>query len=118
GNTFNYSFPNNDIVLFELEENNKFIPKNEVLLKINDDNYQDLKTKNVEKNWCPFVYKGELLLIYSFGPLIILKPNLETGICKVVKIKQNQINLNFLRGSSSGIYYKDNFYFMTHEVYL
>ncbi len=41
-------------------------------------------TKNVEKNWSPFIYQEEIHFIYAYDPLIVVKPNLETGICEEV----------------------------------
>ncbi len=38
----------------------------------------------VEKNWTPFVFNGNLMFIYSFFPLIVLKCDHETGNCEVV----------------------------------
>lgn len=43
------------------------------------------QSKAVERNWVPFVKKTELYLIYSTEPnLVVLKPNLETGISEVI----------------------------------
>jgi predicted GH43/DUF377 family glycosyl hydrolase len=41
--------------------------------------------RTVERNWVPFVKEKELYLIYSTEPnLVVIKPNLETGISEVV----------------------------------
>lgn len=36
---------------------------------------------NIEKNWAPWSYNGELLLIYSYDPFIVLKVDPATGAC-------------------------------------
>ena len=37
--------------------------------------------KEIEKNWCPFEWKGRLLILYSIYPTLILECDLLTGIC-------------------------------------
>jgi predicted GH43/DUF377 family glycosyl hydrolase len=41
-------------------------------------------TKNIEKNWTPFIYEDQIHFIYTYDPLIIIKPNLVTGECEEV----------------------------------
>jgi hypothetical protein len=76
-------------------------------------NYEDYKC---QKNWSPFIFEENLLLFYSFDPIIILEPNLKTGECKIFKKEKNNLNYEFLRGGSQGFYAKNNLYFITHEV--
>jgi len=40
------------------------------------------KMISIEKNWAPFEFEGNLYLIYSGEPHLILKVDLETGVCK------------------------------------
>lgn len=75
--------------------------------------YEDNKC---QKNWSPFIYEGKLLLLYSFDPLIILEPNLETGECKIYKKQETKYNYSMLRGGSQGFYVNEDLYFITHEV--
>lgn len=80
-----------------------------VLLKgYNDDECQ--------KNWSPFFYKDQLLFIYSFSPLVILKPNIKTGECKIIKKQETLMNYDDFRGGSQGFYIKDELYFIIHQV--
>ncbi len=39
---------------------------------------------SIEKNWIPFVAQGQLYLIYSTEPHLILEPDLTTGLCQSV----------------------------------
>lgn len=96
------------MILGEYDYNNN-IAKNMVLLY----GYEDNKC---QKNWSPFIYEGKLLFLYSYSPLTILEPNLNTGECKVYKKSQQELNYDFLRGGSQGFYAKGNLYFLTHEV--
>lgn len=75
--------------------------------------YEDTKC---QKNWSPFVFEDKLLLLYSFSPLVILEPNLNTGECKVYKSKETKYNYSMLRGGSQGFYADGDLYFLTHEV--
>jgi predicted GH43/DUF377 family glycosyl hydrolase len=38
-------------------------------------------TKQVEKNWTPFSYEDQIHFIYAYDPLIVIKPDLNTGVC-------------------------------------
>jgi len=69
-----------------------------------------------QKNWSPFFYKGKLLLVYSFSPLIILEPDLKTGLCSIFKKENIKSNLAHLKGGSQGFYIGNYLYFITHEV--
>lgn len=40
--------------------------------------------RQFEKNWGPFIYQNELYLVYLLEPHVILKPNLETGECRLL----------------------------------
>jgi hypothetical protein len=76
-------------------------------------NYED---NQCQKNWSPFVHDGKILLFYSFSPLVILEPNLETGKCTLYKKGTMDLNYEFLRGGSQGFYIKGKLHFITHEV--
>jgi hypothetical protein len=75
--------------------------------------YEDHKC---QKNWSPFVYKDQLLFVYSFSPLVILSPNLETGKCTIFKRQEYQQNYDHFRGGSPGFYINNDLYFIIHEV--
>jgi len=69
-----------------------------------------------QKNWSPFIHNKKLLFLYSFCPLIILKPDITTGTCTEFKnIPQTKYYGEF-RGGSQGIIINDKYYFAVHEV--
>jgi len=37
-----------------------------------------------EKNWSPLIWKDELYFVYSVDPFTLLKPDIESGFCKLV----------------------------------
>ena len=74
-------------------------------------NYED---NACNKNWSPFIYKDKLLILFSFGPLVILEPDLDTGKCTVYKNKPQQFNYNNFRGGSQGFWIDGNLYFIVH----
>jgi len=68
-----------------------------------------------EKNWMPLIVDGELLLIYSFGPYIIYKPNIETGECKEFFKKNPLFDFSRFAGSAPPIPFDDGYLVMVHE---
>lgn len=42
--------------------------------------------KEIEKNWMPFEYEGELYFEYDINPHVILKCNIESGYCRIIYI--------------------------------
>lgn len=75
--------------------------------------YEDGKC---QKNWSPFVHNDKFLLLYSFSPLVILEPNLETGECSVYKSQPQTFFYDELKGGSQGFHIGNFIYFITHEV--
>ncbi|MBI2743545.1 MAG: hypothetical protein HYX48_06480 [Chlamydiales bacterium] len=71
-----------------------------------------------EKNWLPFIKNGELLLIYSYDPFIIYKPDLESGECKTVVSEEYASDFGRFRGSAAPIEFDDGYLMLTHEVIL
>lgn len=49
------------------------------------------KMGNTEKNWMPFEYNNELYFVYKTTPHIILKCDIDTGICKILYQSENNI---------------------------
>jgi len=68
-----------------------------------------------EKNWLPFVVDGELLLIYSFAPFIIYKPDLTTGKCTEFINKDPGFDFSRFAGSAPPIAFADGYLLMIHE---
>ena len=69
-----------------------------------------------QKNWMPFIHRGELLLIYACEPLTVLRPNLDTGHCDVISSSVTPVFCGLLRGGSQGVRINDHYLFLVHEV--
>lgn len=69
-----------------------------------------------EKNWLPFIINNQLNLIYWFDPFLVYKPNIETGICEIVKKYQPKSDFSKFRGSAAPIKFDDGYLMMVHEV--
>lgn len=71
-----------------------------------------------QKNWAPFVEDDNLLAIYSYHPLTIVKVQPNSGETSIYKIKENNIfNLSGIRGSTSPVQLPDGSWIMcVHEV--
>ena len=55
-----------------------------------------------QKNWLPFVdpHTGELHALYGYAPLVVLRVDVETGVCKPVVQVEHRRNLGRWRGSA------------------
>lgn len=53
-----------------------------------------------EKNWSPFVCNNELLLIYSFSPLVILHCDINTAILRRKQHSLTKLDMSSYRGGS------------------
>ncbi|MGD0665680.1 MAG: CDC27 family protein, partial [Rhabdochlamydiaceae bacterium] len=69
-----------------------------------------------EKNWAPIVIDHELMLIYSYDPFIVYKPNLSTGRCDKVFSYNPSHDLSSLRGSTPPIIFDGGYLILVHEV--
>ena len=69
-----------------------------------------------EKNWVPFIKNGELLLIYSYDPYIIYKPDLDTGVCTEILHDQPGDDLTSFRGSAAPVEFDGGYLMLVHEV--
>ena len=69
-----------------------------------------------EKNWLPFVKDGNLYVVYSYDPLIIYQPHLETGACERVIHEVPDYDLSGFRGSAAPIAYKNGYLILVHET--
>lgn len=69
-----------------------------------------------EKNWLPFVKNGEMLLIYSYDPFIVFRPDLSTGVCETVLEYKPLLDLSRFRGSAAPIAFEEGYLMMVHEV--
>ncbi len=69
-----------------------------------------------EKNWLPFIKDGEIQLIYSSDPFVILHPDLRTGDCEKAFEYQPECDFSRFRGSAAPIIFDDSYLMMVHEV--
>lgn len=72
----------------------------------------------VEKNWTPFVFENAIHLLYTIDPLLVLRPNLETGEClEVFRENFHVSDLGFPRGGTPAIDVGDRFVSFYHVLY-
>jgi hypothetical protein len=69
-----------------------------------------------EKNWMPFVRDGELHLVYTCGPTVVLRCDTATGALEVVAESAGPDAARPLRGGSQGVPVDDGMLFVVHEV--
>jgi hypothetical protein len=56
----------------------------------------------IEKNWAPFEYKGKLMFVYNYEPIILLHCEPSTGKCTVIRGELPfDTSKTFLRGGSN-----------------
>lgn len=67
-------------------------------------------SSRIEKNWMPFVYQNELYFIYQINPHIILKCDINTGICTKVAETTNNLMTKGLRGGTPAKRLNDDYY--------
>ncbi len=75
-----------------------------------------LITSDREKNWSPFVYEGALYFVYLINPHVILKADLETGVCR--EVIENQTfpfwSYNVPRGGTPALLVGDEYLTFFH----
>lgn len=71
-----------------------------------------------EKNWMPFVRRGELLLVYALDPYQLLRVDPDDHHLEPVDTPPGDRRLAGLRGGSQGVPVDDGFLFAVHEVRL
>lgn len=70
-----------------------------------------------EKNWMPFVRDGILHVVYTCGPTVVLRCDVENGRTRTVGQHPGPPMADALRGGSQGVPLPDgSFLFVTHEV--
>jgi len=77
------------------------------------------KQLRCEKNWMPFVYKNQILIIYSIDPYIILKPDIEKmdGTCEIFKKCNYKQDVSRLRGGGAPVPYNGGWLMCVHEKF-
>lgn len=69
-----------------------------------------------EKNWSYFNYESKLFVIYRWYPISICRINFESNELHLINEKISPIEFKNFRGSSCGVWYNNDLYFLTHEV--
>lgn len=70
-----------------------------------------------EKNWMPFVADGELRLLYSCVPTVVLRCDVDSGETEVLHRSDGPAGLEHLRGGSQGVALdRGGWCFVVHEV--
>ena len=65
----------------------------------------------IEKNWAPFEYKGKLMFVYNYDPLILLQCEPSTGKCTVIRGEiPFDTSKTFVRGGSNLLQTSDGGY--------
>ncbi|HEX7101079.1 MAG TPA: hypothetical protein VF201_00415 [Nitrolancea sp.] len=73
-------------------------------------------SREVEKNWLPFVHEDRLLLLYASDPMIVLEPDLDSGRCHEVHVEEPSFNFDRYRGSAPPMPYGDRYLYTIHEA--
>jgi hypothetical protein len=93
--------------------NNKYIITNEKLLLTPNIIQVDFKTKyDIEKNWAYFDYNNDKYIVYQWYPLKIC--NIINNRLKEIETKEMPPEFEKFRGSSPGVIYKNNIWFIVH----
>jgi len=115
-----------DIKLFNDNGNIIFIgtgthPNSSVGMVVGDYKFDILRTKfisptfnkqKIEKNWVYFTYNKKLCVIYQWYPLTIC--NINNNSLDLIIKKDMPINFINVRGSTCGVEYNNNIWFITH----
>jgi predicted GH43/DUF377 family glycosyl hydrolase len=72
--------------------------------------------KRCEKNWLPFIKNNQLLLLYSYDPLLIYSPDTQTGHLSLVHRWDPKYDFSSFRGSAGPITFDDGYLVMVHQV--
>lgn len=77
------------------------------------------KLAQVEKNWTPFVHGEDLYLIYLLEPFVVLKVDVESGLCKLIQENASQKVWDFglVRGGTPCIRDNDHYLGFFHAPY-
>ena len=103
-----YMDPKNGIMCGNYHE---YVDKN----KLHVTAYKD--RQKVEKNWVYFENKSTLHVIYQWDPLTICEIEDKDGQNELINVKKININsLKDLRGSTNGVHYKNEIWFIAHKT--
>ena len=72
--------------------------------------------KRCEKNWLPFSLFNEIYAVYSCGPFVLNKPNLETGAWNPIFQDDQLLDFSSFRGSAAPIEFDQGYLMLVHEV--
>jgi predicted GH43/DUF377 family glycosyl hydrolase len=99
-----YSWERRDMYLAEVLYDGKQFTL-DTPLKLTHENMGKHRDSPWQKNWTPFDWENELMLLYEINPLEVLHPNLKTGKGHVVSSTKKEIKWSFggLRGGSPAL---------------
>lgn len=69
-----------------------------------------------EKNWMHIIHNDSLKFIYSYDPLKIIEPNLESGNFEVNFEYTTSLDFSRFRGSAAPIEFENGYLMMVHEL--
>jgi len=98
---------------YNMDEESYKLEKNIILPTLYDTN----KNKIIEKNWSYVNYKSELCIVYNWFPLRIGKIDYNEKNMNIFEIRQNIPEyFKEARGSTSGIDYNNEIWFVLHKA--
>lgn len=76
--------------------------------------------REIEKNWSPFVFQDELYVTYTIEPHVVLKVDIDTGLCHTLATTDYSTRWQFgeLRGGTPAIETEEGFLSIFHSNYL
>ncbi len=77
------------------------------------------KLQHVEKNWTPFIYQGDIYFIYLIEPQVILKLDIDSGICRLVQENPTEKIWDFgiARGGTPCVQDGEDYLTFFHSIY-
>jgi len=76
---------------------------------------QSFKQSHCEKNWVYFNHRGKKRVVYNWSPLTVCELN-DKGDLNIVFQQNMPYMFNLLRGSTCGVTYKDELWFVCHAI--
>lgn len=77
------------------------------------------KFHHVEKNWSPFIYQGKIYLVYLIEPHVIVKLDIDTGVCELVEENESKKIWDFgiARGGTPCVQIGNEYLSLFHSPY-
>lgn len=72
--------------------------------------------QRIEKNWIPLIDDNDCLqMIYSYHPLVVYRPDLDTGLCYLTTQKTTPLYWSDFRGSAGTVSVDNGYLLLIHE---